>query len=137
MAMTESTTKKVDLLNTGLLLLSVALAYLFPFRLFLLSYAILGPLHYLTEINWLHQKKYFDKRIPWLLLGSIVIVFIVAPKLIQHAGQLETKILGPLAFWMDQFSNGLLFFCLWVAFSSILIRSHKWLLLSSTLGVAN
>jgi hypothetical protein len=104
--------------------------------LFLLSYAILGPLHYLTEINWLHQKKYFDKRIPWLLLGSIVIVFIVAPKLIQHAGQLETKILGPLAFWMDQFSNGLLFFCLWVAFSSILIRSHKWLLLSSTLGVA-
>lgn len=30
-----------------------------PFKLFLFSYAILGPLHYLTEINWLRNKNYF------------------------------------------------------------------------------
>ena len=34
-------------------------AVLLPFELFLFVYAILGPLHYLTEINWLHKKQYF------------------------------------------------------------------------------
>jgi hypothetical protein len=38
---------------------SCLFAYLFPFELFLFSYAVLGPLHYLTEISWLHDRKYF------------------------------------------------------------------------------
>lgn len=37
------------------------MAMVIPFELFLFSYAILGPLHYLTEISWLHDKKYFTK----------------------------------------------------------------------------
>jgi len=41
------------------MLLSVIVAFLFPFELFLFVYAFLGPLHYLTEINWLHKKQYF------------------------------------------------------------------------------
>lgn len=39
--------------------LSLAMAYVLPFELFLFSYAVLGPLHYLTEIGWLHQRNYF------------------------------------------------------------------------------
>lgn len=35
------------------------LAYLIPFELFIVTYAILGPLHYLTEIPWLNRKGYF------------------------------------------------------------------------------
>lgn len=35
------------------------LAVILPFELFLFAYAVLGPLHYLTEIRWLHTKKYF------------------------------------------------------------------------------
>jgi len=42
-----------------LMALSVALAVALPFEIFLLSYAILGPLHYATEISWLHKKEYF------------------------------------------------------------------------------
>ncbi len=50
---------KIDAVNIALMLLSVALAMLLPFELFLISYAILGPLHYVTEISWLHKKEYF------------------------------------------------------------------------------
>lgn len=41
------------------MVLSVIAAFIFPFELFLFVYAFLGPLHYLTEINWLHKKQYF------------------------------------------------------------------------------
>ena len=29
------------------------------FELFLGAYAVLGPLHYLTQISWLHTRRYF------------------------------------------------------------------------------
>lgn len=48
-------------LNTGLIILSCVVAFYIPFELFLFSYGILGPLHYLTEIGWLHKKNYFTK----------------------------------------------------------------------------
>lgn len=47
--------------NIGLMVVSAILAFVLPFELFLFSYAILGPLHYLTEIGWLHKKNYFTK----------------------------------------------------------------------------
>ncbi len=48
-------------LNTGLIVLSCLVAFFIPFELFLFSYAVLGPLHYLTEIGWLHKKNYYTK----------------------------------------------------------------------------
>ena len=38
---------------------SALLAFVLPFELLLFSYAVLGPLHYLTEISWLHDRGYF------------------------------------------------------------------------------
>ena len=52
----------IDSLNIGLMLLSCIVAFVLPFETFLFVYAILGPLHYLTEINWLHQRNYFTKQ---------------------------------------------------------------------------
>ena len=49
----------VNHLNSGLMVVSCVVAYLYPFELFLFSYAVLGPLHYFTEISWLHQRGYF------------------------------------------------------------------------------
>lgn len=37
------------------------LAFIAPFETFLFAYAFLGPLHYLTEISWLHDRQYFTK----------------------------------------------------------------------------
>lgn len=48
-------------MNIGLMIFSAILAFVLPFELFLFSYAILGPLHYQTEIGWLHKKNYFTK----------------------------------------------------------------------------
>jgi hypothetical protein len=50
---------QVNYLNIGLMLISAALAFLYPFEAFLLAYAVLGPLHYLTEISWLHDRNYY------------------------------------------------------------------------------
>lgn len=73
---------KIDILNIFLILLSGVFAVILPFQTFLFVYAFLGPLHYLTEINWLQQRNYFlqDKTntyylfVPIFLIGSIVYI---------------------------------------------------------------
>ncbi|WP_046245137.1 hypothetical protein [Hymenobacter terrenus] len=50
---------RLDYINISLMLLSFSIAMFLPFELFLFSYAVLGPAHYLTEISWLHQRRYF------------------------------------------------------------------------------
>jgi|SRR6476661_1880842 len=50
---------RLDYANIALMLFSFGVAMFLPFELFLFSYAVLGPAHYLTEISWLHQRKYF------------------------------------------------------------------------------
>lgn len=52
---------KINFSNIGLMLITAVCAYFYPFETFLLAYAYLGPLHYLTEISWLHDRNYFSK----------------------------------------------------------------------------
>jgi len=54
-------TAKINYINIGLMIVSCIVAFFIPFELFLFSYGVLGPLHYLTEIGWLHKKNYFTK----------------------------------------------------------------------------
>ena len=77
----------VNYLNIGLMIASCLLAFRFPFELFLLSYAILGPLHYLTEISWLHDRQYFAESRSgrrakahqgWLILVGLTMVALIA-----------------------------------------------------------
>lgn len=70
------TEKGINITNMGLMLLSTAIAFFIPFRLFLFVYAILGPLHYLTEISWLNKRNFFvEKKIQiWpYVLSSILL----------------------------------------------------------------
>lgn len=76
MTNTRDLSLKVDTLNIFLILLALVAAFVFPFELFILAYAILGPLHYLTEINWLEKKSFFvpnKKAIWWFVLITVVI----------------------------------------------------------------
>ena len=52
---------QINYLNIGLMFMSAILAFFMPFETFLFAYAFLGPLHYLTEISWLHDRQYFAK----------------------------------------------------------------------------
>ena len=64
----------IDIANIALMIFSCVLAFIVPFELFLFSYAILGPLHYLTEITWLHKRDYFTNGkfdYLWLVLLCI------------------------------------------------------------------
>ncbi len=51
----------INYVNIGLMIISLIASYILPFEVFLFSYAVLGPLHYLTEISWLEKKSYFIK----------------------------------------------------------------------------
>lgn len=69
------------------MIVSCVAAFLFPFELFLFSYAVLGPLHYLTEISWLHERNYFTESRPgkrkqrahggWLTLVAITTLLLI------------------------------------------------------------
>ena len=88
---------QVNYLNIGLMIVSCVAAFLFPFELFLFSYAVLGPLHYLTEISWLHERNYFTEAKPgkrklrphrgWLTLVAITTLLLIV-------GFVSTEILG-------------------------------------------
>ncbi len=76
---------KVDLINILLMLASAALAVMLPFEIFLLSYAILGPLHYATEISWLQKKQYFViGKTDWIALVVVCAVITTAMLTIHY-----------------------------------------------------
>jgi hypothetical protein len=52
---------RINVVNIGLMVFSCIAAFIMPFEVFLFAYAVLGPLHYLTEISWLHDRQYFTK----------------------------------------------------------------------------
>jgi hypothetical protein len=73
-------TDKINYVNIGLMLLALGVAFYVPFELFLFSYAVLGPGHYLTEISWLQKRGFFSKGkydYVFLTLAALA-VFLVA-----------------------------------------------------------
>jgi hypothetical protein len=71
--MTKDT--RINVLNIGLMITSMVAAFIMPFEVFLFAYAFMGPLHYLTEISWLHDKKYYTKgKYDYLVLLIIGII---------------------------------------------------------------
>jgi hypothetical protein len=66
---------RINYLNIAAMLASACLAFIIPFELVLLSYAILGPAHYLTEISWLNARQFFTlKKYDYLLIAGLVIL---------------------------------------------------------------
>lgn len=69
---------RIDLLNIGLIFVSLIAAYRIPFELFLFSYAVLGPLHYLTEVQWLWERSFFIPKPASLALGLAVPALLIS-----------------------------------------------------------
>lgn len=64
---------RINYYNMLAMLASACLAIIIPFELVLLSYAILGPAHYLTEISWLKSRQFFTlKKYDAVIIAAIV-----------------------------------------------------------------
>jgi hypothetical protein len=71
----------VERVNCALMVAACVAAFVAPFHVFLAAYAILGPLHYLTQISWMHDRHYFAPRPAarrwWLVLvGAAMVVLL-------------------------------------------------------------
>ena len=82
---------RINWLNIGLMGASCVAAFVLPFELFLLAYALLGPLHYLTEISWIHDRKYFlreDERwkpvLVWIALVALTLIVMIVGLVREH-----------------------------------------------------
>jgi hypothetical protein len=119
--------KQIDTLNIGLLFLSAILAYNFPLQLFILSFAILGPLHYLTEINWLYNTSYHkstNKNI-WLFMGVISTFILVFPRLYYELFPNDSSWFKEVLLFVSQYSNTPLFTSIIIAVSFLFIPNKK------------
>ena len=80
-------TDRLNYLNIGLMLFACGVAFFVPFELFLIAYAVLGPAHYLTEISWLHERKYFSKgKWDFVFLGLAAIALFLTSYVLNPAG---------------------------------------------------
>ncbi len=114
-------TRFIDPLNTFLILFAGILAFIFPFWVFVLSYVVLGPLHYLTEINWLNDRDfYFKEKVRWIWL-------LAATGLISILVSLKNSHLDGLPELLESISTSNLIlgtFC--AAIALLYVKNRKW-----------
>ena len=135
----------VNYLNIALMLLSLVLAVTFPFELFLFAYAVLGPLHYMTEIGWLHQRNYFaiDKRdfiipVAMCALISLSVLFNLAagwPATAETMASLNAGFFGRITAGLNEYATGFIFIAFTSAVFMVVVkkRSLRYLLIAAML----
>lgn len=135
-------TKQLDWLNIGLMLTALILAKRIPFELFLFSYAVLGPLHYLTEINWLKDRTYFSKskHIIWPML--VFAIGISINGILNFLATWDTTkdmfnnwFNSDLQIWINQWNPAFVLIALCTAIT-IIYTKKKWIIALSITGSA-
>ncbi len=123
--------KRIDYLNIGLLFLSLFLAIQLPFKLFLFSYAVLGPLHYLTEINWLNANNFFTKSSKtWVWVFVFLAVIISLYPIAKLLGIMDTEtVLSSTLIETASYSPALILSAFLFAVGLIFIRETKQILI--------
>ena len=84
----------INYLNIFLMLLSCFFAFFIPFHLFLFVYAVMGPLHYLTEISWLEKRNFFVPVKRDVLVYSIVCVLLFGGIFIPRIADFTTSMIA-------------------------------------------
>ncbi|WP_130733426.1 hypothetical protein [Flavobacterium sp. J27] len=128
---------QIDRLNTLLILISFVFAYIFPFELFVLSYAILGPLHYLTEINWIKDKNYFINSKKWIYFILFFTLIIAIPGILRISfldSLKDIAIFKILRYQLPKYTNHIFFLSLVIAFSLLFWKQKKQQLIVIAIG---
>lgn len=120
------TNTRIDVLNIGLIVISFIAALLFPFSVFLFAYAVLGPLHYLTEINWIRSKKYFTDSSSWKWTAMLFSIGLTIPLFISHfVSSLTDSPLSAALIWFSAHTNALIFIALSISVSFVVTSNKK------------
>ncbi len=129
------TAKQIDYLNIGLMLFACIVAIYLPFQLFLVSYAILGPLHYLTEIGWLDNRNYFSKnkkdaRILVFLCALVSIAFAIYQFPLFESTKnwstfLNSSRLEPLVTFFVEYEKSFIFIAFYIAVLLTFVKQKK------------
>jgi len=128
---------RINLLSIGFIIISLILAFLLPFELFIFSYVILGPLHYLTEINWLNGRNYFIGERNWIWVFILLCLLLAIPAIIKlpvinqymgsvfvkDASQMTSSFYNQVILIMFLFAIGLVYFKSWRHILLFLIAS--------------
>lgn len=119
-------TGHVNHLNTGLMLASLAAACALPFEVFLVFYAVLGPLHYLTEISWLRDRRWFSARqTDWLpLIGLAILMVLGSRYVLGDSGQAILERVGVASF-LQRWHGDWVFLAFGVALLFVVSNSNR------------
>jgi hypothetical protein len=109
----------IDGVNALLIVIAAGAAFLFPFEVFLFSYAFFGPLHYLTEISWLEKRNFFltNKNFIWFLVLIGCFLFMMQLGFVSFTSSLTVAALLVAA----AFSTTLFYIRPWTTYQRILI----------------
>lgn len=126
-------TLHIDKLNLILILASFILACFLPFELFLFGYAFLGPLHYLTESNWIADKNYFVPNTYWkylVLVAAIIysIPFVFSLSFVSEF--INQSTITFVIYKMAKYTNFVLFFILISAVLALFYKTYKVFVIS-------
>lgn len=114
---------KINIINILLMMLSFCFAFLFPFELFLIVYAFLGPLHYLTEINWLHKKNYFTTQKKDYYFHLVILLIITI------------ALFSPLSFYLRKYLSLFIFIAFSSSFGMVYFKELKSKIIFNTVSI--
>ncbi len=114
---------KINIINIFLMLFSFCFAFLFPFELFLIVYAILGPLHYLTEINWLHKKNYFTTQKKDYYVHILILCLI------------SIALFSPLSYYLRKYLAVFIFIAFTSSFGMVYFKELKSKIIFNTISI--
>jgi len=123
----------VDKLNFVLIILSFIAACFLPFELFLFSYAFFGPLHYLTETNWIRDKNYFVTNKYWKFVVLFAAMIYSLPYIFSLPSLVHVFSESTILFFTNtllMYTNALLLFVLVSAIFSLFFKTYKVFVIS-------
>ena len=117
-----SNSDRINYLNIGLMAIAVVVAFFVPFELFLFSYAVLGPAHYLTEISWLHERNYFTSgKKDFIILGIAGVLLFLAIYIDKIIPGFE--LFDPRSDTRSHFTTALVFIAFFASLAMVLLKT--------------
>ena len=80
-----------EYLNVFVVLASCVAAHLWPYHVLVLSYAVLGPAHYLTQVSWMHDRKYF---VATPVAGAVFLLLLAGLYVVYGSAEGGSSVLG-------------------------------------------